>query len=1224
MVNVAWILAAGRRRVLIVDWSGESPQAADYLRPFLVDHLPPDDALGPRLAAAHATVSSTLGGTPSTFVERYSLAGTPGWIDLLGSTFGVEQLSEGEHSAVFSLRQLLLQSEYDYVLFDCPISPDDTGTATAEGLSDIAVVCFAARQRMIGEAAELAAKVRAASPREVDVVPVTTMFDERHMARPERALGAIRAAFADVLATQHARLPPRGVVEIPYQPYDAFDPLLTVLIDDPEQDSGVVSAYTQLTGIVTDQAVSTLEPLTGAARVRYRRACGLDPAAEPIEVLLAYMAKSRPWADWVRTQLEEAGARVDTLPPEPRRSSSGPLYVALIEPDAPQRSILQDRVAEFRAAARDAGRDVDIVRMRTSREYETPPAADSVILAGGGEQQARIRLLAHFGLVDQRQPASRNRVRFPTLEPPTVELPPRNPHFVGRDKETELIRDTLGNSAPTSSTIELAGPTGIGKSELALEYAYRFGFDYDIVWWLPAHDSQSILESIRKLADRIHAPTSNPALETLDVLVADTNRTWLMIYDNVDDPAVLEGLLPEGGNGHVLITTSVMDGARAPTITLTELGLDDSARLLTGTVTTLAAADARAVAEEVHHLPLALDLAAAWVAEESGRRKMMHLGTVEATAWAATAFVDRLRVEPDSTPGAAPPSIENRVMTIVTETLKSTVLGRVTVLLAELCSFLSPQGVSITMLRAKAFWNQLIMVGGADTAPLARDTSELDRVLWLGARFGLFRVDWGRYPMVRMHRAVQAALRETMGPTLLAQRRNQILTALAAYAPTDVDNDLTSGLRRYEELRKHIVHSGALDSNDEAVRLWMVNQIRYSYVAGGPTRVRITLRTAEYLSERWTSIWGTSDPLMLRLMAQQANIYRLLGDNRTALRMDTAALARQRRSLQLTHPQALVTARGRGGDLRGMGLFTEALSEDESTWDGFRQVLGGDHPHTRSAANNLALSMFLSGDALSALALEEDNYARRRRLFGLEDTDTWWSLCSVGIYLRELGRYNEAIESLRFAREHLQVLRPATETLGLRIQLNYAITERFAGRPAVAKDRNVQTLHGYRELLGSAHPWTVGCAASLAMVYRVLGDSRRAARLTDDCVSRYRDDVGLDEHHPFIALGRVSLAQHLLACGDVMEAAEVSTMGKDSLRTRLGSAHPWALAADVNHAGVLSALGDDTAAVELVGAAYARLREFMGDDHPYTRAAERNFHRTAEDWVGIDIDVPQT
>ena len=71
--------------------------------------------------------------------------------------------------------------------------------------------------------------------------------------------------------------------------------------------------------------------------------------------------------------------------------------------------------------------------------------------------------------------------RRPPGMPPVWNLDPRNPAFVGRDSLLDAVRLRLG-SAPRAPVLALHGIGGVGKTQLAAEFAHRFAADYDLVW----------------------------------------------------------------------------------------------------------------------------------------------------------------------------------------------------------------------------------------------------------------------------------------------------------------------------------------------------------------------------------------------------------------------------------------------------------------------------------------------------------------------------------------------------------------------------------------------------------------------------------------------------------------------------------------------------------------------------------------------------------------------
>jgi tetratricopeptide (TPR) repeat protein len=335
--------------------------------------------------------------------------------------------------------------------------------------------------------------------------------------------------------------------------------------------------------------------------------------------------------------------------------------------------------------------------------------------------------------------------------------------------------------------------------------------------------------------------------------------------------------------------------------------------------------------------------------------------------------------------------------------------------------------------------------------------------------------------------------------------------------------------------------------------------------------------------------------------------------------------------LARNHPQTLLSALGRGGDLRGLGLFAEALLEDQATWEGLREAFGEDHPQAHMAAHNLASAMFLSGDVAGALRLAEHNYHQRLRLLGENDVSTWSPLIQMGVYRRELGDYQAASRALRTAAQRLSALRRELNTVGASVQWHQAIVLRCEGSAAAAKGRNGEALRAFRELLGPDHPNTLACRLSYAAAARAVGGEQVAGvELVKTVLHDYLSTVGLVADHPFVALSRLSLG--LAQCAAGLDGLQETHQGSTLLRGKLGAVHPWTLAAAVDHARVVAASGQSAErATGLAIKAHETCAEFLGAGHPYTIVAAHN-HRLAvghggsdnEAWKEIDVDVPES
>jgi Mrp family chromosome partitioning ATPase/tetratricopeptide (TPR) repeat protein len=1229
VANLAFLLARAGRSVLVVDWGSEAPRVPEYLESFELSPVGLPDGLAGALTTVH-------GGPPepeddrSLPVTRFTFPETAGHVDVVTTPGGNGAARPSPPGAIADLRRELPSSGYHDVLIDAPSGSSDPLLTLIASLADLAIVCFHPRPRAIADAAELAARLRRAAPVGIGVVPVATDFDDRYQPRLERLRDAIRTTFGDLLADRRSREFGASAVEIPYRAWEKADPLLSVLVEEPSPDNQLLAAYGRLAAIIGDAggAAASVPP---GLRARYRRTFGIDSGLDADRILIACAAPDRPWADWVRGRLERSGAQT-----RPLRRGQGwladarPPGLVVISSAALDRSPELAAVDQAIADAHAAGRPLNVFRILIGERPGVEPDGAWAPVTAGSEQRLVARLLDFFGLIERPSAEPTRGSRLPGDRPEVFNAPPRNPRFIGRDDDIEELRDRFVEPGDGPAAVTLTGAPGVGKSELALEYAYRFSADYDLVWWVPAGDEQSTMVSLAGLAARLNVPGSHNYGSTaaLDKLATDrTYARFLLIYDNVGDLTELDGLLPSADPGHILITSS---GGEPAQIELAAMTPADSSALLTSRVHGISSADAARVADAAGHLPLALELAGTWLAEVAENARRGGDSVAGSASRAVHAFFQRRGVEPDPGPGSWQEGVVARVVAVVAANLRETAIGRLALLLAQMCSFLNHDGIGLDLVRSAAMLDQLLADGGSDAAPLRLDAGEIDRVLWTGVRHGLFHVAWGRQNSLRIHRVVQAALRDAMGSAESSARRAGMLAALATYAPNEVDEPTPAHVARFTELQRHVVWSGATDSDDDQVRRWLVNQARFLVTQGGHGVHKAALVPAQKLLDVWTSRYGSADPLRLRLAHEVANLYRAVGDFTHAYRLDDAALAIQRGSYELNHPRTLLSALGRGGDLRGLGLFAEALEEDLATWQGLREVFGEEHPRTRMAVHNLASAMYLSGDVLGALGLAESNYRLFLRLLGEDDIKTWASLTQVGIYRRELGEFEAARHALRQVAQRVRRLRPELNAFSALVQWQQAVVLRCEGRATAAKQSTGEALNALRELLGDDHPNTLACQLSYAAAHRAVGgEPATPIELAAAVRDGYLRQARLAEDHPFVALSRIGLG--LARCAAGLDGSADTGAALRLLYDKLGDAHPWALAAAVDHASVLGRTGNATEAADLADAAHEGCLEFLGDQHPHTVIAAHNRGLATDPdaggdrtWKEIDVDVPES
>ncbi|MFJ1705568.1 FxSxx-COOH system tetratricopeptide repeat protein [Kitasatospora sp. NPDC088346] len=777
--------------------------------------------------------------------------------------------------------------------------------------------------------------------------------------------------------------------------------------------------------------------------------------------------------------------------------------------------------------------------------------------------------------------------------PVHFKAPPRHPSFTGRQQVLEEVRRRLGSgfAAVLPSSRTLYGLGGIGKTQIALEYAHRFRAEYDLVWWIDAEQPEAIAATLADLARDLGLPVGDGVGQAVDAALAALRRgepvaRWLLVFDNADDPADLLPYLP-GGAGHVLVTSRNPGWGRvAEALPVTVFSRAESVAHLCRRVGGLTGADADAVAEAVGDLPLAVEVAAAWLAATG-----MPVGSYLDQLRGATARVLSL-----DRPVDYPASVAATWSVSIARLRQQSPAA---VRLLHLCALMAPEPIAMRLLYGEATAAAL-----ARHHPAAGDPLAVADAIRLIGRYSLARVDAVRRT-VQLHRLVQAVIRSALTEEEHRAAAHDVHLVLAGARPAGADVDDPANWPAFIEIWPHLSACDPRACHAPEARHLLLDRVRYLWKRGA-------LAAAETLSgdlaPLWTRELGADHPQTLHLLFRRANVLRSFGRHHDALALDEDVLERRRATLGPHHPDTLTTAGSVGADHRVLGAFRTALALDLDTHRHLRDTLGPDDPRTLSMAHNLAIDHRLAGDSRTALDLDRDTLRRRTRVLGPRHPYTLSSQYCLARDLRDLGDVAGSLVLLAETTAHFDALPFPDLPDHLRTAASTAVSLRRAGRPAEALATAAGAHDRYLERFGADDLETLVCAAALAAAHGAVGDHTAARALTADIHRRYRRRLG--EDHPFTLAAAANLALHLRAGGDPVGAVGHGEPVLAALGGALGDRHPFTVKARLNLANARAGAGRHHDALPLHLSALADLTELSGPDHPDTLTAAANLAAT--------------
>jgi tetratricopeptide (TPR) repeat protein len=561
-------------------------------------------------------------------------------------------------------------------------------------------------------------------------------------------------------------------------------------------------------------------------------------------------------------------------------------------------------------------------------------------------------------------------------------IPARNPGFTGRDGLLEAVRERL-LAGDTAAVQALQGMGGVGKTQLAAEYAHQFADSYDLAWWVNSDQPGLIGDQFATLGAALGCVLPEAGTEAVRTAVLAELRgrgRWLLVFDNAENPADVRPWLP-GGSGHVLITSRERRWTEiAAPVEVKVLARSESVAILQGRVGGLGAADAARLADQLGDLPLAVAQAAGFMAE---------------TGMPAGQYLELLWTQAGKLLAEGAPESYPRSLAAATQLIADRLDGEdpAASQLASVCAFLATEPIPEDL-----FTSAPGELPGQLAARVADPLAWRQTLAHL-TRQSLARVD---HRGLQMHRLTQAILRDRLTAEQAAVTRACTEAILATNDPADPENP--DAWPRWAQLMPHLLAADLATTENSGLRWMASNGCRY-LLARGDTHTAHNL--ADHLRQQWRARLGADDQDTLAVTHYLGWALREMGRYAEARDLHQDTLERRRRVLGEDHPDTLTSANNLANDLYRLGEVQAARDLYQDTLERRRRVLGEDHPDTLTSASNLANDLYQMGEVQAARDLDQDTLERRRRVLGEDHPDTLTSASNLADDLRLLGESDD-------------------------------------------------------------------------------------------------------------------------------------------------------------------------------------------------------------------------
>jgi tetratricopeptide (TPR) repeat protein len=683
----------------------------------------------------------------------------------------------------------------------------------------------------------------------------------------------------------------------------------------------------------------------------------------------------------------------------------------------------------------------------------------------------------------------------------------RNPNFVGRTSIIQKL-DMLLTSGQRCAA--LYGLGGIGKSQIAIEYAYSTLKPNRAVFWVHAASrarfEQSFLEVACVIGLQVQTGNTRESMLQVKRWLESNSGDWLLIIDNADDGELfssrsssesqtLSEFIPHSRSGSILFTSrdrSICIDLVGPRsiIRIDEMDMDECKKLLQNSLSDemYHAADITPLIQALYYIPLALSQAAAFM---------------ERNFKSASDYMKLLLAEKDSEAELLSQDFEatgrdRDSFNAITKTWRISF---------EQINKRRP--LSTQLLSIMAYFDKQAIPKELLLKSHSMSQVEFESALGTLQAFSMITPGTSA-DCYDIHRLVQVCTRDWLKRSSMAEEvlSHAVKIMVHAYPMTSHED--------WQKCAPYLPHAQAVLEFAQSLELQthdrgtLLNKIGcYVLFQGEYAKAESYFKKQIQLYQKSL---GQDHPYTLASISNLAEAYRDQGRWDEAETIQVELVETKKRVLGPEHLETLIGMYNLAATYINQGRWDEAAKLYSEKLDISYRTLGAEHPSTLVCLGSIAMTYKIQERWDEVEKLEVQVMELSKKVFGAEHPATLTSISNLGITYSMQGKDKDAellkLESMELRKRVLGPEHPDT----LNGMSNLALTYMNQERCDEAEKLLHQVIEIRTRVLGAEHPNTVNSMWNLAHTYRRQSRNDKAISLLRQVVSLRRKVLRPD--HP--------------------------------------------------------------------------------------------------------------